>query len=80
MFRSEQINCQDDPDFIETQSFVHVDSPMPIAVFARFKSRSFFGHSNAEVVGSNPTGGMDVCMSVFCVCVDLCVGRDLATG
>jgi hypothetical protein len=28
---------------------------------------------------SNPTRGMDVCVSVFCVCVVLCIGSSLAT-
>jgi hypothetical protein len=34
----------------------------------------------AGTVGSNPTQGMDVCLSLFCVCVVLCAGSDLATG
>jgi hypothetical protein len=33
-----------------------------------------------EIVGSNPTGGMHVCVRLFCVCVVLCVGGGLATG
>jgi hypothetical protein len=33
--------------------------------------------SNARIVGSNPTQGMDVCVRLFCV---LCVGSCLATG
>jgi hypothetical protein len=39
-----------------------------------------FAHSNARIVGSNPTQGMDVCLRLFCVCVVLCVGSGLATG
>jgi hypothetical protein len=37
--------------------------------------------SNAGIVSSNPTQGMDVCVCVFfCVCVIQCVGSGLATG
>jgi hypothetical protein len=38
---------------------------MPIAVVAQSKARTVFVRSNTEIVGSNPTGDMDVC--VFCV-------------
>jgi hypothetical protein len=31
-------------------------------------------------VGSNRTGGMDVCLRLFSVCVILYVGSGLATG
>jgi hypothetical protein len=31
-----------------------------------------FFRSNAGMVGSNPTEGMDVCVRLFCVCVVLC--------
>jgi hypothetical protein len=34
-------------------------------------------HSNTEIVCSNPTRGMDVCVCFFSVCVVLCVGSDL---
>jgi hypothetical protein len=36
--------------------------------------------SKAEIVGSNPIQGMDVCVRLFCVCVVVCVGSGLATG
>jgi hypothetical protein len=39
---------------------------------------SSLARSNAGIVGSNPTQGMDV--RLFCVHVVLCVGRGLATG
>jgi hypothetical protein len=39
-----------------------------------------FASSKAGIVGSNPTQSMDVCGSLFCVCVDLCIGSGLATG
>ena len=35
-------------------------SEMPVPVAARSKAQ-VYGHSPAEIVGSNPTGGMDVC-------------------
>jgi hypothetical protein len=31
-------------------------------------------------MGSSPTQGMNVCVRLFCVCVVLGVGSDLATG
>jgi hypothetical protein len=31
-------------------------------------------------VGSNPTGGMDAYVRLFCACVVLCVGSGLATS
>jgi hypothetical protein len=37
-------------------------------------------HSNVEIVGSNPTRGMDVYMRLFCVYVVLCVGIGFAPG
>ena len=46
----------------------------PIPVAARSKAQ-VYGHSPAAIVGSNPTGGMDVC----CVCCVL-LGRGLYDG
>jgi hypothetical protein len=43
-------------------------------------STTVFARSNSEVVRSNSTRGMVVCVSLFCVCVVLCVGKGLATG
>jgi hypothetical protein len=51
----------------------------PITVVARCKARTVFAHSNTGIVDSNPTGGMDICVRLFCVFVVLCVGRGLAT-
>jgi hypothetical protein len=48
---------------------------MPVTVLARFKTRIVFARSDAGIVGSNPTHGMDVwcvCLRLFCVCVVLC--------
>jgi hypothetical protein len=47
---------------------------------ARSKAWSVFLHSNAGIVGSNLTRVMNVCVRLFCVCVILRVGSDLATG
>jgi hypothetical protein len=44
------------------------------------KGLSVSARSNAGVVGSNPTQGMDICVCVYSVCVVLCVGSGLATG
>jgi hypothetical protein len=52
----------------------------PITVVARSKASTLFARSNAGIVGSNPTQGMDISVRLFCVCVVLCVGSGLATG
>jgi hypothetical protein len=52
----------------------------PITVAARFEARTVFAISNARIVFSNPTQGMDVCVHLFCICVVLCVGRGLSKG
>jgi hypothetical protein len=57
-----------------------LDNRMPITVAARSKAWTVFDHSNAGIVGSNPTQGMDVCMRLFCICVFLCVDSGFATG
>jgi hypothetical protein len=49
---------------------------VPITMAARSKAWIVFVPSNIGVVSSNPTRGMDVCVSLFCVCV----GSGLATG
>jgi hypothetical protein len=51
-----------------------------IRVDARYKAWNIFTRSNTGVVGSNPTGVMDACVRLFCVCVVLYVGSGLATG
>jgi hypothetical protein len=55
-------------------------TPSPITVAARSNAWTVFDRSNAGVVGSNPTQGMDVRVRLFCVCVVLCVDCGLATG
>jgi hypothetical protein len=40
---------------------------LPIEVAARSKARSVFARSNTEIVGSNFTGSMDVCVCSVCV-------------
>jgi hypothetical protein len=51
----------------------------PITVAARSKAWTVFARSNAGIVGSNPTSGMDICLGLFCICIVLCVGSGLAT-
>jgi hypothetical protein len=53
---------------------------MPITAAAQSKAWTVFAHSNAEIVGSNPTGGMNACVRLFCVLVVLCVVSGLAMG
>jgi hypothetical protein len=50
-----------------------------ISVGAQSKAWTAFTRPSTESVSSNPTGGMDVCVRLFSVCV-LCVGSGLATG
>jgi hypothetical protein len=38
-------------------------------VAAWSKAWTVFAHSNTGIVGSNPTGGTDVCVHLFCVYV-----------
>jgi hypothetical protein len=49
-------------------------------VAARSKPWTFLVRSKAEIMGSNPTQGMDVCVRLFCVCVVRFVGSSHATG
>jgi hypothetical protein len=56
--------------------FVCALSSLPITVAARSKAWNVFSRSNIGIVGSNSTKGMDVCVRLFCVCVD----NGLATG
>jgi hypothetical protein len=48
---------------------------MPITV-----AGTVFARSNAGIVDSNPTRGMDICVRLTSVCVVLCVGSGRATG
>jgi hypothetical protein len=52
----------------------------PITVAALSKAWTVFARSNAGIVGSNPTQGMDVCVWVYCVYVVLCVGSGFPNG
>jgi hypothetical protein len=52
----------------------------PITVEARSTAWINFSRSNAGIVGSNRTGGMDICPLLFSVCVVLCVGSGLVAG
>jgi hypothetical protein len=52
----------------------------PVAGRCRSVCRIVFIRSNAGIVGSNPTQGMDVCVHLFCVRVVLCVCSCLETG
>jgi hypothetical protein len=54
---------------------VLVMSAMPITVAARSKAWTVFVRLNTEIMGSNPTRGID-CLCAFL----LCVGSGLATG
>jgi hypothetical protein len=65
-----QYNIRDsrivDPNF--ARNILH----KPIRVVARSKAWDVFAHSNAGIVGSNPTQDMVVCLHVFCFCLVLC--------
>jgi hypothetical protein len=44
------------------------------------KGMNCFAYSNFEVMDSNRTRDMNICVCLFCVCAVLCVGSDLYTG
>ena len=44
---------------------------MSVPVAARYKAW-VYGRSLAGIAGSNPTGGIDVCLSVVCCQVEVC--------
>jgi hypothetical protein len=46
---------------------------MPILVTERSKAWTIFARSNAGIVGSNPTQGMDVCVYVYSMLMLFCV-------
>jgi hypothetical protein len=48
-----------------------------LSAAALSKAWTVFVRSNAAIMGSNPTRGMDVCVHLFYVCVVLCVGSAL---
>jgi hypothetical protein len=52
----------------------------PVTVAARSKAWTVVARSDAGIVDSNPTQGMEVCLRLFYVCVVLCLGSGLATG
>jgi hypothetical protein len=45
--------------------YVHTDRPITVAAWS--EAWTVFTRSNAGIVGSNPTRGMDVCVRLFCV-------------
>jgi hypothetical protein len=58
----------------------NVREKQPITVAVRNKTWTLFARSNAGIVGSNPTQGMDVCLRL-CAFVLFCMfGSGLATG
>jgi hypothetical protein len=40
----------------------------PVTVAERSKACTIFAYSNTEIVGSNPTGGMHMCVSILSSC------------
>jgi hypothetical protein len=66
--------------FFENFTWLKYCIILPITVAARSKAWTLFAPSNAGIVGSNPSQGVDVCVRLLCVYVVLCVGSGLATG
>jgi hypothetical protein len=54
-------------DKISAPNISNLRSYMPIAVALRSKARTDFARSNTEIMGSNTTGGMDICVCSVCV-------------
>jgi hypothetical protein len=61
--------------FWETTSEIRpINKTVPITVAAQSKAWTVFARSDAGIVGSNPTEGMDVCIGcVYSVYVLVCV-------
>jgi hypothetical protein len=55
-------------DKILAEYFNRLQEKVPITVAARSNAWNAFVHLNTGIVGSNPTQGMDVCFSLFCLC------------
>jgi hypothetical protein len=82
--------CADDPDenridlvvggryILLPNKYGRIKPQSSTTATARPKARTVFALSNTAVVGSNPTGGIDVCVRVFYFCCG--VGSGLATG
>jgi hypothetical protein len=60
------------------RNFSSLMRPLLVIVAVRSKAWTDFARSNAGIVASNPTQGMDIC--VYSVFVLSCVGSGLATG
>jgi hypothetical protein len=65
-----------------TNNYNALQITMPVTVAERSKACTVFARSEAEIVSSNPTKAwmFGVCRRLFCVCVILCLGRDLVTS
>jgi hypothetical protein len=50
-----------------------------LTVASRCKASTVFARSDTGILGSNPTGGMDDYVCLFCVCAVLCVVSGLVT-
>jgi hypothetical protein len=67
--------------FVTIRLYDSVYHHLPITVAARSKAWTVFARSNAGIVGSNPTRGMDVCVySVFVLGSGLATGWSLVQG
>jgi hypothetical protein len=63
--------------YIYIYIYIYTDIYTPVTVAARSKPWTVFARSDAGIMGSNPTQGMDVwCVYGFI----LCLGSGLATG
>jgi hypothetical protein len=67
-------------DEVNSLICMYVCLHMPITVAVQSKALIVIVLSNAEIVGSNPKQGMDVCTHLFPVYVVLCVCSSIATG
>jgi hypothetical protein len=66
-------------DHIQQLRFMYTTLLVPVAVAERSEACTVFARSEAGIVDSNTTQGIDVwCVNAFfCVCVVLCLGRGL---
>jgi hypothetical protein len=76
----ENINVNRSKEQKKNETLTRVHLMQSMIVLVDHSGRAVFTCSNAGLVGSNPTQGMDTCARLFCVCVVLCVSIGLWTG
>jgi hypothetical protein len=86
--KTNNFDCESCQGTVSTQTYRNckaqdlltaVESFTMFPVAARSKVWTAFVRSNAGIMGSKPTRGINVCVRLLCLCVVLCVDSGLAT-